>query len=398
LIAENQVMPAVVTRAWIKNLAWHLLPPGVYLLFLLRWYPHWNNIWLFSDEGFNLMKALLVARGYTLYNQIWSDQPPLLTDLLALLFRIHGGIIQLLLICLFLCAIWALVQFLRLAWGDPAALAGAFLIIVLPSFIPLSAAVLVGQPSLALAAVSLVALAAWHRRRWQIFLVLSALALATSILIKLFTAFLAPIFLAGLLAAEFFPLGKPGGWRARIRPAGVWLVVFASVSLLAGFALAGPASLPQLVGTPWAASQATQYPPNDQIFPITHHLRDSWATLLLAGLGALLVFQQRRWLMLYPLAWAVFAFISLLNLTPVWFHHQLLVTIPAALLAAGAVAETARLAAAAIRPRPPSQLNWPVVAACLRAARPAAGRSQPHPRHGSNFPAAEHRGPGPERL
>jgi hypothetical protein len=61
--------------------------------------------------------------------------------------------------------------------------------------------------------------------------------------------------------------------------------------------------------------------------------------------------RQRRWLMLYPLAWMLLAFVSLLFLTPVWFHHQLLVTLPAALLAAGATAETAKLAALALQRR-----------------------------------------------
>jgi hypothetical protein len=42
------------------------------------------------DEGVEVMKGLLLARGYPMYTQIWSDQPPLLTYLLAGAFRIFG--------------------------------------------------------------------------------------------------------------------------------------------------------------------------------------------------------------------------------------------------------------------------------------------------------------------
>jgi hypothetical protein len=354
LIAENRAVVESTNHARIKNLAWHILPPGVYFLFSMRWYPYWNNLWIYSDEGFNLMKALLVARGYALYTQIWSDQPPLFTQLLALLFQTRGPGVYAsrVLVLIFSCVlVWALVQFLRTAWDDRAAFAGAFIIVLLPQFISLSAAVQVGQPSLALAAVSLLALAAWHRKRRQLFIVLSALALSASILIKLFTGFLAPVFILGLVAAEFFSQDKEKTWSARLRPALIWLVVFGSVTLIAWFLLAGPQSLPQLIGTPWAASRATETPPNEQVFPITYYLRDSWAIFLLAGVGVLYVFRQRRWLMIYPIAWAVVALVSLLNLTPVWFHHQLLVTLPAALLAAGATAETARLAALTLQRR-----------------------------------------------
>src|SRR4029453_15869881 len=40
------------------------------------------------DEGFNLMKAALVASGFSLYSEIWSDQPPVLTFILASVQRV----------------------------------------------------------------------------------------------------------------------------------------------------------------------------------------------------------------------------------------------------------------------------------------------------------------------
>ena len=43
-----------------------------------------------GDEGFHLMRALLVTKGFSLYDQIWSDQPPIFTALLAAVFEITG--------------------------------------------------------------------------------------------------------------------------------------------------------------------------------------------------------------------------------------------------------------------------------------------------------------------
>src|SRR5262245_50808733 len=49
----------------------------------------WWRIYEFGpDEGFNLMKAALVASGFPLYSEIWSDQPPVLTFILAAVQRL----------------------------------------------------------------------------------------------------------------------------------------------------------------------------------------------------------------------------------------------------------------------------------------------------------------------
>ena len=67
-----------------------ILVPIVYLLLLFWRAPHLDPHDWDYDEGINLMKALLVGRGYHLFSEIWSDQPPLLTITLAGLFRATG--------------------------------------------------------------------------------------------------------------------------------------------------------------------------------------------------------------------------------------------------------------------------------------------------------------------
>ena len=104
-------------------------------------------------------------------------------------------------------------------------------------------------------------------------------------------------------------------------------------------ALVGPANLVQLIQPHIAATQSNSFPPNEQIYSIWFYLRDAWPILLLAVAGAALAFHQRRIWMLYPAAWMGASLLVLSFYRPVWSHHQLLVTIPAAMLASGAAAE-----------------------------------------------------------
>ncbi|MEJ2263532.1 MAG: hypothetical protein P8X95_08800 [Anaerolineales bacterium] len=57
---------------------------------MLLFFPFRDKLQFDGDEGINLMKTVLVMRGYPLYDQIWSDQPPLLTYLLVAAFRVFG--------------------------------------------------------------------------------------------------------------------------------------------------------------------------------------------------------------------------------------------------------------------------------------------------------------------
>jgi 4-amino-4-deoxy-L-arabinose transferase-like glycosyltransferase len=317
-------------------------PPLTYGALMLRFFPYWRDFWISSDEGYNLMKAMMAVKGYTLYSQIWSDQPPLLTYLLAELYRLKGYSVysSRLLILAFSCLlVWAVVQFLRLAWGKTPALLVGVLLILVPYFPILSAAVMVGQPSLAMACLSLLFLAAWHHKPKRIFLILSALAFSLSILNKLFTAPLAIVFVIGLVAAEYDATQKDKSLFQLLLPALLWSMVFIAITAIAGILLSGTQNIRELFQPHLAASQSSVYPPNEQLFPITYYLQDAWPILLLAIVGAVMVLQQRRWLMLYPLAWMASSFIELLVLKPVWYHHQLLVTIPAAMLAAVAASE-----------------------------------------------------------
>jgi hypothetical protein len=324
--------------------------PLIFVAFMLLFFPFRNRLQFDGDEGINLMKTVLVMRGYPLYDQIWSDQPPLLTYLLVAAFRVFGvevNVGRLTVLLLSAVLLWACFEILRLVWGDFHALAGAFLIVLLPYYMTLSVSVMVGLPSLTFAMLSLLAIIAWHLHRKYVWLILSAVALAISVLIKLFTGFLAPIIILGILMADFNRLPGKLYVHQRVLPAVFWGLVFSTLTIATTLLVVGPSNLPQLYRSHLIAENAIQ----SEIFTINYHLRDSMPMLLLALFGILFTILTKRWLTLYLIAWMGAAYLLLLGHSPVWYHHQLLVTIPAAMLAGIAVGEGIRLIPAAIRNR-----------------------------------------------
>ena len=61
--------------------------PLLFALVLWIIAPWRSGYQLGPDEGLNLMKAALVVEGFSLYSEIWSDQPPLLTYILTAVHR-----------------------------------------------------------------------------------------------------------------------------------------------------------------------------------------------------------------------------------------------------------------------------------------------------------------------
>jgi hypothetical protein len=176
-------------------------------------------------------------------------------------------------------------------------------------------------------------------------LVLSALAFSASVLIKVFTGFLIPIILVGLLLGEWNRLRhKPIQW-AILFPAVIWGGVVAVITLSAILIWVGPGNLPQLYQSHIEGAAIF----GNEIFTINYHLRDSLPLLLLSIFGIFFTIIARRWLSLYLVFWMGSAYLLLLRHAPVWYHHQLLVTVPAAMLGGVAVGEGIRWTLESIR-------------------------------------------------
>lgn len=328
------------TKSKIKTLLWQLAVPLAFMAIVILFFPSRGRFELNSDEGVNLMKAMLLEKGFPLYEDIWSDQPPVFTYLLAGVIRLFGykvGATRVFVLVLSAILLWAFSQILRMNLGQNYALVGAAILFISPNYMSLSISTMVGLPSIAFGMVSLLALTAWHKQRKHFWLIISAIMLSISVLTKLFTGFLAPIMVLGLFIAEY---ARERAWKNWVRwfiPSLLWGLVFTLITLGLGILLIGSENLLQLLDTHIAASRLDVF--NDELFTINYHLRNDRPFLFLSLVGVLYTFRKKRWVLLYPAAWMVTAYILLLNHLPVWFHQKLLVTIPSAMLAAVAATE-----------------------------------------------------------
>lgn len=325
------------------NFLWQILPPLLFFLAIALFFPI-GDFQVESDEGVNLAKAIALENGHELYSDIWSDQPPVLTYILAAVIRVFGYQVTLSrLIIIFFAALlyWAFFQILYTHLGKGPALIGSIILFLSNPFTRLSYPIMVGLPAIALACVSLYALMAWHRTEKRAWLLLSAVVLGLSVMTKLFTGLLAPVFAIGLVVWEYRKAGSLKNWRSLLSPAWVWGLGFAVSAGLIVLVWVGFENISQLIDPHVSASNLEQFQ--------NHRLSVSPPLLFLAAAGIFLAVQQRKWILIYPIGWFLASYAFLSTHSPVWDHQSLLVTVPAILLAAYAAFEGIKFAYEFIR-------------------------------------------------
>ena len=296
------------------------------------------------DEGINAIKAMMNIKGYQLYTETWSDQPPIFTMLLTLCFRVFGLSIPAGrgLELLFSAAIlWMGIQYLRQFWGNIHAIFGILTIILLPYYLILSVSILIGLPAIALALLSFYALSLWHKYGDVKWLILSAIAFGLSIMTKAFTAILGPVFLSGIVLSGWMEYRQHRDWMKACKPSAVWLTIFSVTVGSILLIVVKPENVFQLIQVHLAAGDSVllrAYTDNRNLIFLSR-FKDSLHILILAFIGGIAAFRSRSWTAMYLVAWVGIGFISLYANVPFWHHQQLLVTIPAAILAAIAIGE-----------------------------------------------------------
>jgi 4-amino-4-deoxy-L-arabinose transferase-like glycosyltransferase len=231
---------------------------------------------------------------------------------------------------------------LRRTWSWTHAAAGIVLLVLIPTYIQLSVSVMVGLPAISLAMLSLLCLTVWHERARRRWLILSAALLAISVMVKLFTVVLVPAILLGLLVIPARGADPAGTRRPAIhwRALGLWFVVFGATLGALVLVWVGPSHLGQLVESHLGA-QGIAYFAGETL---RRHTRDLWPLFVLAAIGAVISIRRGAWSSLYYAAWVVLAGALLAVNTPVWYHQQLLVAVPASVLAGVGLVEPIRLA------------------------------------------------------
>lgn len=328
-------------RGRLGKEVWILGVCVIYFASMFLFYPFRTAFWLDHDEGINLSKAMLLLHGDHLYSNIWDDQPPVFTYLLAGVLRVFGlriNVARTLVLILACGLIWAALHFLRSRWGNWHAAGGALLLFLLPRFTGLSVSVMNTIPVISFALLSLISITFWHRHRHYGWLVLSAGLLALSVLTKLFTAFLAVIFVVGILLEGYrqarISLSASTWWQ----PAFVWGASFSIFLIVPAFLLIKVENFSQLYTVNYVSSSLELYR-SDPAYTLDFQLRQAQPLLLLSMLGIIYTLLIKRWLSLYLAAWMVGAYLLLFRHVPSWSHQQLLITIPAAILAAVAFGE-----------------------------------------------------------
>jgi 4-amino-4-deoxy-L-arabinose transferase-like glycosyltransferase len=332
---KTQLTNKTAWNSW-GDLLLPILLALLFFAFTFAYYPFREKLQFDSDEGLNLMRSMLVALGYPLYQEISSDQPPLFNQLLAIVFRVTGFEVnpaRVLVLLFSALLVWAGSQFLQITSGRLAAIFFLPLVIMVPEFLRLSTSVMIGVPSIAFAAVAMLFVVVWHQTRHSLWLALSGLALALSVLVKLFTGFIAPIFVLGITLSTYLEgRGQGVSWKI-FRPAVVWSLSFVSLAILLGFALVGTENIAAITSTHLAA------PVTEDLggYSMNMHLKSAVPLLLLGLLGTVFSLYRRNWLLFYPLGWAALAYVLFTFYSPVFYHHQLLITIPMIMVAAAGV-------------------------------------------------------------
>lgn len=349
-------MVPTIRKVFKPTLIFNLYLPVLFVIFVLVFMPLQEVFQYDSDEGIQLAKAMLYQEGFQLYSEIWNDQPPLSTVVLAGWLQVFGHSIvaaRLLILVWATVLTWTVGQLVRHSAGTIPALLGVIWLTLSSNFLQLSVSVMIGLPAIALALLSLFFINHYLQGRHWVYLLIAGAMFALSLQTKLFTAFLLPLFLLPIFLPQLqFPahqgrkLTVTQRWQAVL----MTLLSLAVVLFLTWLLLPSP-TLEQIVGAHFNPELQEELPEyRGQVLVFLGWDYD-YLGLLLVGLGIALWRDRGLYL---PFLWWVTALILLLNHHPVWYHHYLLLSVPMAFI----MAQAAKSVIAHFRQTPWRQRSW----------------------------------------
>ncbi|MBU0584782.1 MAG: glycosyltransferase family 39 protein [Alphaproteobacteria bacterium] len=292
--------------------------------------PWWSVYEFNSDEGLNLQKGLLVAQGYSLYSEIWSDQPPVLTYVLAAVqslfpFSVTAARATILAFGALMAA--SLFRTVARFEGLAAGWIAVLLLACSSLYLELSVAVLIGLPAVALAmlSVDLATSATGNARAYRA--AGAGVVFGLAVLTKMFALMIFPALLAGLwLAARN---GAAHDRRDGITSTGWFLLAFVATGMAILLAIAGFA-IDQLIGTHLAARSAPVFDRFGGFAKVIEILSEgSSVAFYFTVLFGIAAFCRRPGsMLLVPLLWLVAGLLVLGFHRPLWQHHLLILVPP----------------------------------------------------------------------
>ncbi len=271
------------------------------------------------DEGIVSIQSLLHLRGFQLYKEIWSDQPPIFIVILSLWYKMFGasfycGRILVLIFSTFLALTFYLT--IKNLWGRIGAFAAYVFLILSMSYMRLSVSIMIGLPALTLAMASIYLAALYTKSKLKYQLILSGILMALSLQTKFNTFLLIPVIALGIL---------------RVRRLWLATVLFTYLAIMAVFFYPDfHLFIPQLVKPHFTLLNSDK-----THLPVTYYmLLQDYDIALLALPGIILSVKKMDWHFFAPFSWLLLNSAMLLTYKPVWYHYYPLISIPACWLAA----------------------------------------------------------------
>jgi hypothetical protein len=293
-----------------------------------------------ADEDYELSKATLCNHGYNLYTQIWNDQPPLVTFIIANLIRaVPHSILapRLLTVGFTMVLLAATFTLIRAVSGTLAASVATVMLIGSPGFLELSASVMQEIPALAPVIAAMCVLLIGRHSKWQVTELLAGLVFGFALQMKLIGAAYLPI--AGLIlwfrskpllyygVATQLSCGTNDGRARRLSKGTFAFGTSMFVTFIALNYLTGNSLLLQLHQS-WAAHFATaksfEYgSPQEHGYDWSVPLKN-WETTVpaLLGLWVLASRLRRRWEVL-PVFWLILTFVVFGRHKPWWAYYYI---------------------------------------------------------------------------
>ena len=324
----------MISRDRASRRAWGPIVLTLFVLGYGLWQAtHLGGSYWDSDEGLNVMKAYLVQDGARLYTEIWSDQPPGLTQLLAWSFAIFGPtmtVARAVVLAHSLVLLFAVAWIVREAGGRwRYAINTAMLLAFAPNFFWASRAVMIGLPALSLAALSIAMAMAYARSGWRPWLLLAGLVFGVSLLEKLIGLYLVIPLAIAVWGRTSSSKSAPFAQRLRSLISDGFVMAFgtALVIIAALFVFDPRLMFEQTIGVVASARDIPEYA-LDRAW--------SWGKLRFwlmgehryllgpALLGAALLLRQRTTAAWVLLSWLILTLLALFNQTPLWPKHHFL--------------------------------------------------------------------------
>lgn len=345
------------------------------LVLLLSRLPLATALEFIVDERYEVMKAFLCNKGFVLYRDIWNDQPPVHTMLLAECFRLWGPSIltaRVLASAFGLLLFTAVYELIRRRTSTWCAVISCFLLLASPFVLSLNASVMLEVPAIGTALLSALLLFKWSEKRTWGWLIASGLVMGVALQIKLTAAVVAPA-----IAAEI-AFRQQGNTKQDWQPVVVrnmffWGIPLLIVFLAIGFTWGKGSLALSLKSHLTDEPSSLPFPVVPRDYPIQWNLfLRHIECVLAAAVGLAWAIRQRRWSEVsFPtVLLATLLFIHGLH-RPWWNYYYLHFAVPLAWLSGWAIYKALKDAIGFIQKHGfalSSLATWKALALCILTA------------------------------